>query len=225
MASSSISIEYETSTAITSSTLTDGTLCLVSANRDFGLGAAMPATSPPTIVPATSTAPTETHQRMAALPSFHEHGDTQNAPRKAETCNCRPRSQQSRRQTFRPGYSLWCRNEVSGCQCSDRQNARPSGETTERWDVHRYGNSAYLLTVAASLSASPPTFPGARKRSSRATDSCYPSPRRRELWSSRSRRHWIPAAGSKRCASCPPGAQSREWRANPEASTRASPSP
>src|SRR5262249_44588694 len=48
----------------------------------------MPATSPPTIAPATSTAPTETHQRMAALPSFHEHGDTQSAPRKAETCNC-----------------------------------------------------------------------------------------------------------------------------------------
>src|SRR5437667_10424098 len=68
MASSSISIEYETSTAITSSTLTDGTLCLVSANRDFGLGAAMPATSPPAIAPATSTIPTETHQRMAALP-------------------------------------------------------------------------------------------------------------------------------------------------------------
>src|SRR6266478_1979439 len=92
MASSSISIEYETSTAITSSTLTDSTLCLVSANRDFGLGAATPATSPPTIAPATSTAPTETHQRMAALPSFHEHGDTQNASRKAETCNGRSSS-------------------------------------------------------------------------------------------------------------------------------------
>src|SRR5712672_4279160 len=92
MASSSISIEYETSTAITSSTFTDGTLCLVSANRDFELGAAMPATSPPTIAPATSPAPTETHQRMAALPSFHEHGDSQNAFRKAETCNCRSSS-------------------------------------------------------------------------------------------------------------------------------------
>src|SRR5882724_6646502 len=88
MASSSISIEWETSTAITSSTFTAGTLCLVSANRDLGPGAAMPATSPPTIAPATSAAPTETHQRMAALPSFHEHGDTQNASRKAETCNC-----------------------------------------------------------------------------------------------------------------------------------------
>src|SRR2546429_8323806 len=97
MASSSISIEYETSTAITSSTLTDGTLCLVSANRDFVLGAAMSATSPPAIAPATSTTPTETHQRMAALPSFHEDGDTQSAPRKAETRNCRSRSQQSRR--------------------------------------------------------------------------------------------------------------------------------
>ena len=43
---------------------------------------------------------------QAALPSFHEHGDIQNAPRKAETRNCRSRSQQSRRQTFRRGYSL-----------------------------------------------------------------------------------------------------------------------
>ena len=34
----------------------------------------------------------------------------------------------------RPGYSLWCGNEVSGCQCSGRQNARPSGETTEQWE-------------------------------------------------------------------------------------------
>jgi hypothetical protein len=29
----------------------------------------MPATSPPAIAPATSTAPIETYQRMAALPS------------------------------------------------------------------------------------------------------------------------------------------------------------
>src|SRR4029079_5494386 len=92
------------STAITSSTLTDGT-CLVSANRDFGLGAAMPATSPPTIAPAISTAPIETHQRMAALPSFHADGDTQNAPRKAETRNCRSRSQQSRTCPVRPSRS------------------------------------------------------------------------------------------------------------------------
>src|ERR1700739_1830914 len=97
MASSSISIEYETSTAMTSSTLTKGALWRVSANPDLGLGAAMPATSPPTIAPATSTAATETHQRMAALPSFHEDGDTQSALRKAETRNCRTRSQQSRR--------------------------------------------------------------------------------------------------------------------------------
>src|SRR5215510_2840402 len=70
MASSSISIEKEMSTAITSSTLTDGARCPVSVNPDFGPGAAMPATSPPTIAPATSIAPTETHHRMAALPSF-----------------------------------------------------------------------------------------------------------------------------------------------------------
>src|SRR4051812_16543087 len=74
---------------MTSSILTAGILDLASVNRDFGLGAAMPATSPPTNAPATSTAPTETHQRMAALPTFREHGDSQNASRKAETCNCR----------------------------------------------------------------------------------------------------------------------------------------
>src|SRR5215475_12957161 len=86
-----------------SSTLTDGAFSLVSAYRDFGLGVAMPATPPPIIAPATSTVPTEIHKRMAALPSFHEDGDTQSAPRKAETRNCRSRSQQSpvaRRGTF-----------------------------------------------------------------------------------------------------------------------------
>jgi hypothetical protein len=31
--------------------------------------------------------------------------------------------------------SLWSRNEVSGCQCPDRRNTRPSGETTGRWHV------------------------------------------------------------------------------------------
>src|SRR5216684_6747045 len=46
----------------------------------------MPATSPAAIAPATSTAPIETHQRIAALPSFHGDGDTQDAPRKAGTC-------------------------------------------------------------------------------------------------------------------------------------------
>ena len=40
--------------------------------------------------------------------------------------------------------SLWCRNEVIGFQCPAHQNARPSGETTGRWDVHRYGNFACL---------------------------------------------------------------------------------
>src|SRR5439155_321344 len=34
------------------------------------IGAPIPATSPPAIVPATSTAPIETHQRIAALPSY-----------------------------------------------------------------------------------------------------------------------------------------------------------
>jgi hypothetical protein len=36
----------------------------------------------------------------------------------------------------------------------------------------------------------------ANRRSSRATGSCYPSPRRRDLSSRESRRHWILAAGS-----------------------------
>jgi len=36
----------------------------------LGFGAATPATSPPAIAPATSTAPIETHQRIAALPSY-----------------------------------------------------------------------------------------------------------------------------------------------------------
>src|SRR3974390_3393532 len=88
------------STAITSSRLTDVAFSLVSANRDFGLGAAMPATSPPTMAPATSTAATETHQRMATLPSFHENGATQNVPRKAETRDCRSRSQESNKDHF-----------------------------------------------------------------------------------------------------------------------------
>jgi hypothetical protein len=35
--------------------------------------------------------------------------------------------------------SLWCRNEVSACRFPGRPNTRPSGETTGRWDVHRYG--------------------------------------------------------------------------------------
>jgi hypothetical protein len=29
--------------------------------------------------------------------------------------------------------------EIGFSQCPDRRNARPSGETTGRWDVHRYG--------------------------------------------------------------------------------------
>ena len=41
----------------------------------LGVGAAMPATSPPIIAPATSTAPIETHQRIAALRSSKADGD------------------------------------------------------------------------------------------------------------------------------------------------------
>src|SRR3979411_346893 len=46
----------------------------------------MPATSTPAIAPATSTAPIETHQRIAVLPSFQGDGDTHKASRKAGTC-------------------------------------------------------------------------------------------------------------------------------------------
>src|SRR4029079_8658174 len=51
----------------------------------FRLGAAIPATSPPASTPATSTAPIETYQRIAALPSTGGNGDTQIAPRKGRT--------------------------------------------------------------------------------------------------------------------------------------------
>src|SRR5437588_10712497 len=79
-----MSIEYETSTARTSSTSTDATLSL-SARRYPGFGAAMPATSPPVIAAATSTAPIQTHQRIAALRSSDSDRDTQRRPRKAGT--------------------------------------------------------------------------------------------------------------------------------------------
>ena len=87
-----------------------------------------------------------------------------------------------------------------GCQCPDRQNARPSGEATGRWDVHRSGNSARLRTGVASRPASPPRAPAARRRSGRATRSCCPSPRRRARSSSRSRTHRIPVAGSRQAS-------------------------
>src|SRR5206468_432247 len=51
----------------------------------FGFGAATPATSPPASTPATSTAPIETYQRIAALPSTGGNGDTQIVPRKGRT--------------------------------------------------------------------------------------------------------------------------------------------
>src|SRR6185295_2099046 len=51
--------------------------------RFFGLGAATPATSPPASTPAMSTAPIETYQRIAALPSNEDDGDMQIASRKA----------------------------------------------------------------------------------------------------------------------------------------------
>ncbi len=54
----------------------------------FGLGAAIPATSPPASTPATSTAPIETYQRIAALPSTGGDGDTQIAPRKGLIIIC-----------------------------------------------------------------------------------------------------------------------------------------
>jgi hypothetical protein len=94
-----------------------------------------------------------------------------------------------------------------------RPNTRPSGETTGRWDVHRYGTAPHpdcLETVVASRSASPLTSPAARRRSSRATiaaihrlDAANCDPVSLEDFGSL-------VAGSKRCASCPPGVQPRE---------------
>jgi len=81
---------------------------------------------------------------------------------------------------------LWT-DRVSACRSPGRRTARPSGETTGRWDVHQYGTDARLATVA-SRSASPPTSPAARRPSGRATRSCCPSPRRRASSSSTSRR-------------------------------------
>src|SRR4051812_7670757 len=46
----------------------------------------MPATSPPAIMPRTSTVPIETHQRIAVLRSSDGDGDTQPGGRKAGTC-------------------------------------------------------------------------------------------------------------------------------------------
>src|SRR5881394_3629132 len=49
---------------------TEAVFSLAAARCIFGFGAAKPATSPPAIPPATSTAPSETYQRIAALPSY-----------------------------------------------------------------------------------------------------------------------------------------------------------
>src|SRR5450631_2268174 len=64
---------------------TEGELSLLSVCCDCGLGADMPATSPPATAPATSAAPIETHQRIAALPSFQGDRDMHDALRKAGT--------------------------------------------------------------------------------------------------------------------------------------------
>jgi len=85
--------------------------------------------------------------------------------------------------------------------------------------------SACRCTVAANQRGSLPMSLVARIRSGRASDSCYPLPRHPAPSSSKSRRLWIPAAGSKRGASGPRGVQPGVFRANPAPSTRASPSP
>jgi hypothetical protein len=82
-----------------------------------------------------------------------------------------------------------------------QMNAQPSDEAIASSDVHWYAACPYC-PLAASRAVSPPMSPAARRRSSRATDRCCPSPRRRELSSSKSRRLWILGAGSKRCTSC-----------------------
>jgi hypothetical protein len=63
----------------------------------------------------------------------------------------------------------------SACHFPGRPNPRPSGETTGRRDVHRYGNAACLSTVVASRSAS--LLRLCRRRPSfRAKPSCCSSP-------------------------------------------------
>src|SRR5215831_8190974 len=52
---------------------------------------------------------------------------------------------------------LWT-DRVSACQSPGRRIVRPSGETTGRWDVHRYGTDA-RLAIVVSWSANPPTSP------------------------------------------------------------------
>src|SRR4029077_18693756 len=57
--------------------------CGVWRGRFLGFGAAKLATSPPASIPATSTTPIETYQRIAALPSNDSDGDMLNGRRKA----------------------------------------------------------------------------------------------------------------------------------------------
>ena len=111
------------------------------------------------------------------------------------------------KRTFLPGFRA-----VSARSFRGRPNTQPSGEATERWDVHWYGIGARFPAILASRPVSPPTFPAAHRRSSRAIGSCCPLPRRRASLSSKSRRLSILAADSKRCASCPRGVQPRECR-------------
>src|SRR5579872_1323238 len=123
------------------------------------------------------------------------------------------------RDAKKPG--LKGKKSVSGCRFPGRPNTRLSGEATERWGVHRYGNFACPQIVVASRPASPPTFPAFRKPSGQASDNCYPFPRHRGPSSSMFRTHRILAAGSKRCAFYPSGVLPRECRASFERSTRA----
>src|SRR5216684_512829 len=89
----------------------------------------MPATSPAAIAPATSTAPIETHQRIAALPSFHGDGDTQDAPRKAGTCVA-VHIRVSRR--YRPPALIGCPSWVKlrRTQCEHMFSALPPTRTS-----------------------------------------------------------------------------------------------
>src|SRR5262249_19858397 len=77
------------------------------------------------------------------------------------------------------------RATFSAWRCRGRPNTWRSGGATGRWDAHRYGKRARLPAIVASRLASPPTSPAARRPSGQATDSCYPSLRRRASSSSR----------------------------------------
>jgi len=121
---------------------------------------------------------------------------------------------------------LWT-DRFSACRFPGRPNTRPSGETTGRWTS--IGTGDWLAFKLNRL------WPAGRRVLPRLlppVDCQVEQPvaviHRLDAASRRPVRleePWILAAGSKRCASCPPVVQPRGCRASPGPSTKASPSP